>query len=74
MCSWRWTTSQLYIVDPKSGEGLDLLEYVPPDRPIRYLGYLICANLDWKPALGRGPCQSWTSYRVTHGEANGSAS
>ncbi len=40
----------LYIVDPKSGEK-GYLEYVPPDRPIRYLGYLICASLNWKPAL-----------------------
>ncbi len=40
----------LYIVDPKSGEK-GYLEYVPPDRPIRYLGYLICATLNWKPAL-----------------------
>jgi hypothetical protein len=40
----------LYIVDPKSGEK-GYLEYVPPDQPIRYLGYLICATLNWKPAL-----------------------
>jgi hypothetical protein len=39
-----------YIVDPKSGEK-GYLEYVPPDQPIKYLGYLICATLNWKPAL-----------------------
>jgi hypothetical protein len=40
----------LYIVDPKSGEK-GYLEYVPPDRPIKYLGYLICADLNWGPDL-----------------------
>ena len=40
----------LYIVDPKSGEK-GYLEYVPPDCPIKYLGYLICADLNWRPAL-----------------------
>ena len=40
----------LYIVDPKSGEK-GYLEYVPPNRPIKYLGYLICADLNWRPAL-----------------------
>ncbi len=39
-----------YIVDPKSGEK-GYLEYVPPDQPIRYLGYMICATLNWKPAI-----------------------
>jgi hypothetical protein len=42
--------SILSIVDPKSGEK-GYLEYVAPDQPIRYLGYLICATLNWKPAL-----------------------
>ena len=48
--AWHVANRPLHVLNPRTGKR-EYLTYVPPHRPMRYLGIPVCANMDWNPAL-----------------------